>query len=118
MPDREGEGTAIDRIPWPGGNDGRSCHSALSGRDRQHIRAPPASGRQVREASEFFRAEIWVDYRGIRGNGKSILDLVGLTAECATLDLEARGPDALEALAALAHLAAAGFHMPDEDARR
>jgi phosphotransferase system HPr (HPr) family protein len=63
-----------------------------------------------------FRAEIWVDYRGIRGNGKSILDLVGLTAECgATLDLEARGPDAQEALAALADLVAARFHLIDED---
>jgi phosphocarrier protein len=82
-------------------------------------------GLHLRAAAKFeklansFRAEIWVDYRGIRGNGKSILDLVGLTAECgATLDLEARGPDALEALAALADLVAAGFHMLDEDVRR
>ena len=78
-------------------------------------------GLHLRAAAKFeklansFRAEIWVDYRGIRGNGKSILDLLGLTVECgATLDLEARGPDALEALAALADLVAASFHMPDE----
>ena len=82
-------------------------------------------GLHLRAAAKFemlassFRAEIWVDYRGIRGNGKSILDLVGLTAECgATLDLEARGPDAEEALAALADLVAARFHMSDEDERR
>lgn len=82
-------------------------------------------GLHLRAAAKFemlansFQAEIWVNYRGIRGNGKSILDLVGLTAECgATLDLEARGPDALEAIAALADLVAASFHMPDEDARR
>ncbi len=40
----------------------------------------------------------------------------GLAAECGTvLDLEAEGSDAEEALAALADLVAAGFHMTDED---
>jgi phosphotransferase system HPr-like phosphotransfer protein len=44
---------------------------------------------------------------------------VGLTAECgATINLEARGPDAPEALAALADLVTARFHMTDEDGRR
>ncbi|MGO8898841.1 MAG: HPr family phosphocarrier protein [Isosphaeraceae bacterium] len=92
---------------------------------RRRVEIVNTYGLHLRAAAKFeklansFRAEIWVDYRGIRGNGKSILDLVGLTAECgATLDLEARGPDALEALAALADLVAAGFHMTDEDARR
>ena len=82
-------------------------------------------GLHLRAAAKFeklansFRAEIWVDYRGIRGNGKSILDLVGLTADCgASLDLEARGPDAEEAVSALAALVAARFHMTDEDDRR
>ena len=82
-------------------------------------------GLHLRAAAKFeklansFRAEIWVDCRGIRGNGKSILDLVGLTAECgATLDLEAHGPDAEEALDALADLVSAGFHMADEYACR
>ncbi len=76
---------------------------------RRRVEIVNTYGLHLRAAAKFeklansFRAEIWVDYRGIRGNGKSILDLVGLTAECgATLDLEARGPDALEALAALA----------------
>jgi phosphotransferase system HPr-like phosphotransfer protein len=37
-------------------------------------------------------------------------------AECGTmLDLEAEGPDAEKALAALAALVAAGFHMTEED---
>ena len=82
-------------------------------------------GLHLRAAAKFeklansFQAEIWVDYRGIRGNGKSILDLVSLTAECgATLDLEAHGPDAEEALDALADLVSAGFHMADEYACR
>jgi phosphocarrier protein HPr len=62
-----------------------------------------------------FESEIWVNYQGVRVNGKSILELMGLAAVCgSTLDLEARGPDAAEALAALAELVAAGFHMDDE----
>ena len=92
---------------------------------RHRVEIANTYGLHLRAAAKFeklansFRAEIWVDYRGIRGNGKSILDLVGLTAECgATLDLEARGPDAEEALSALADLAAARFDLPDEDARR
>ena len=82
-------------------------------------------GLHLRAAARFeklartFRADIRVECRGVRGNGKSILDLVRLAAECgATLDLEARGPDAEEALSALADLVAARFNMPDEDARR
>jgi phosphocarrier protein len=42
-----------------------------------------------------------------------------LAAECGTmLDLEASGPDAEEALVALADLVAAGFHMTEEDYRQ
>jgi phosphocarrier protein HPr len=90
---------------------------------RRRVEIVNTYGLHLRAAARFeklantFQAEIWVDYRGIRANGKSILDLVGLTAEFgATLDLEARGPDALEALAALADLVAACFHLPDEQA--
>ena len=84
-----------------------------------------AYGLHLRAAAKFealarsFRAEVWVEHRGVRGSGKSILDLVVLGAEYgAMLELEARGPDALEALAALADLVSAGFHMLDEDIRR
>ena len=66
-----------------------------------------------------FRSEVWVEYRGERVSGKSILNMTTLAAECGTtLDLEARGPDAEEALAALADLVAAGFHMVEEDYRQ
>jgi phosphocarrier protein len=92
---------------------------------RRQVEIVNTYGLHLRAAAKFeklarsFRAEIWVDHRGVRGNGKSILDLVGLTAECgATLDLEARGPDAEEALAALGDLVAAGFHMTAEDTSR
>jgi phosphocarrier protein len=63
-----------------------------------------------------FQSEVWVRLGTARANGKSILDMTGLAAECGSvLDLEARGPDAEEALSALAELVAAGFHMTDED---
>ena len=82
-------------------------------------------GLHMRPATKFvklansFRSEVWVDHGGTRANGKSILDMTSLAAECgATLDLEARGPDAEEALAALADLVLAGFHMTEEDYRR
>lgn len=83
-----------------------------------------AHGLHMRPASKFvglansFRSEVLVSYRGTQANGKSILDMTSLAAECGTmLDLEARGPDAEAALDALADLVAAGFHMIDEDYR-
>ncbi len=80
-----------------------------------HLRAAAKS----EKLANSFRAEVWVDHRGIKGNGKSILDLVGLTAGYgATLNLEARGPEAEDAVSALAALVAARFHMPDVDDRR
>ena len=92
---------------------------------RRQVEVVNTYGLQLRAAARFeklartFRADIRVECRGVRGNGKSILDLVGLAAECgATLDLEARGPDAEEALAALTDLVTARFHMTDEDGRR
>jgi phosphocarrier protein len=81
-----------------------------------------AYGLHVRPATKFvklaqsFRSEIRVDHQGTQVNGKSLLDMTGLAAGCGTvLDLEAEGPDAEEALAALADLVAAGFDMSDED---
>lgn len=75
----------------------------------------------MRPASKFvglansFRSEVRVSYRGTQANGRSILDMTTLAAECGTtLDLEARGPDAEAALDALAELVAAGFHMTGE----
>lgn len=61
-----------------------------------------------------FRAEIRVSHNGKEINGKSILDLTLLAAECGTrLDLEARGPDAIEAVDALARLVLAQFRESD-----
>ena len=89
---------------------------------RRRIVIVNAFGLHMRPAGKFvglanaFRSEVRVVYGAANVNGKSILDMVGLAAECGTtLDLEARGPDAEAALDALADLVAAGFHMTGED---
>ena len=91
---------------------------------RRRVEVVNAHGLHMRPATKFvnlansFRSEVWVGHEGSRANGKSILDMAGLAAECGTwLDLEARGPDAEQAVAALADLVAAGFQMTDEDYR-
>jgi phosphocarrier protein len=62
-----------------------------------------------------FQSEIRVSHNGKEINGKSILDLTLLAAECGTfLDLEARGPDAAEAVDALTRLVVAEFREGDE----
>jgi phosphocarrier protein HPr len=62
-----------------------------------------------------FSAEIKVHCDGRAVDGESVLDLVTLAAEGGTrLDLEARGPDAEAAVAALAELVAARFHEAGE----
>ena len=81
-----------------------------------------AYGLHMRPATKFvalansFRSEVRVEYQGAWVNGKSLLEMTCLAAECGTtISLEARGPDAEQALDALAGLVAAGFHMTDED---
>jgi phosphocarrier protein HPr len=92
---------------------------------RRRVEIVNTYGLHMRPANKFvglassFQSEVWVNHGETRANGKSILDMAGLAAECgATLDLEARGPDADEALSALADLVAAGFHMNEEDYRQ
>lgn len=81
-----------------------------------------AYGLHMRPAGKFvalansFRSEIRVEHEGATVDGKSLLDMTCLAAERgSTLVLQARGPDAEEALDALASLVSAGFHMTDED---
>jgi phosphocarrier protein HPr len=89
---------------------------------RRRVQIVNAYGLPVRPATRFvklaqsFRSDVRVEHRETNVNGKSLLDMTGLAAECGTvLDLEAEGPDAEEVVAALADLVAAGFHMTDED---
>ena len=73
-------------------------------------------GLHMRPADKFvtlaktFRSDIVVICRDSRADGKSILDLATLAAGCGTaLDIEAHGPDAGDAVAALADLILAGL---------
>jgi phosphocarrier protein len=71
-----------------------------------HMRAADQFVRLARQ----FQSEIRVHYQGQECNGKSILDLMSLAAECGTrLELEARGADAVAAVEALAGLVSARF---------
>jgi phosphotransferase system HPr (HPr) family protein len=58
-----------------------------------------------------FQAEIRLFHDGRVANGRSVLDLLALCAmQGARLELEATGPDAEQAAAALWDLIAVGFH--------
>jgi phosphotransferase system HPr (HPr) family protein len=85
--------------------------------DRRLVEVTNSLGLHMRPANKFvelalqFQAEIRVHYNGNEYNGKSILDLTSLAAECGTvLELEARGLDAASAVEALAELVSARFH--------
>jgi phosphocarrier protein len=84
---------------------------------RRQVEIINSLGLHLRPAHTFvklalqFQAEIRVHYNGNEFNGKSLLDLTTMAAECGTrLELEARGPDAVAALEALAGLVSARFH--------
>ena len=88
---------------------------------RREVEILNSLGLHMRPADKFvklalqFQSEIRVLHYGNEFNGKSILDLTSVAAECGTrLVLEARGHDASEAIAALAALVAARFHEDDE----
>ncbi len=78
-------------------------------------------GLHVRPAMKFvelasrFQSEVRVRHNSNVFNGKSLLELTMMAAECGTrLELEARGPDAGQAIEALAELVAARFHEEEE----
>ena len=74
---------------------------------RRWIEIANSLGLHLRPADKFvklalrYRSDVRVNYNGGSFNGKSILDLTSLAAECGSkLEVEARGPDAEEAVAA------------------
>jgi phosphocarrier protein len=80
-------------------------------------------GLHLRPAERFvtlaqsFGSEVWVTCNGVKGNGKSILDLASLAAECGmTIEIKAHGPDAEVAVAALSELIKAGSEEGGETA--
>jgi phosphocarrier protein len=89
---------------------------------RRQVEITNSLGLHLRPADKFvrlahqFQAEVQVLHNGNTFNGKSILDLTTLAAECGTrLELEARGADAEAAVEALAELISAQFHEAGED---
>jgi phosphocarrier protein HPr len=90
---------------------------------RRQIEITNSLGLHMRPADKFvklallFQSEIRVYHNGAEFNGKSILDLTSLAAECGTrLDLEARGPDAAQAVEALTALVLAQFYEDENGA--
>lgn len=88
---------------------------------RRHIEILNGLGLHLRPADKFvklalrFQSDVRVIHNGAEFNGKSILDLTSLAAERGTkLEIEARGEDAEEAIAALADLVDAHFHEDDD----
>jgi phosphocarrier protein HPr len=84
---------------------------------RRQIEITNDLGLHLRAAGKFagvaqrYQAVVLVRRNGQVADGKSILDLAILAAECgARLDLEADGPDAEASLAALCELVEARFH--------
>jgi phosphotransferase system HPr (HPr) family protein len=80
-----------------------------------HLRA---AGLFVRLAQQF-QSEVQIHCDGRVANGKSILDLMTLAAECgALLEIEISGPDAEDAITQLCALIEEGLHEdecgPDE----
>ncbi len=72
-----------------------------------------AAGKFARLAQQF-EADIRVSCNGNEACGKSIIELTLLAAECGTsIEIEADGPDAKEALVSLAELVEAGLHLID-----
>ena len=85
--------------------------------NRQHLRTAHAAVDQVREAGKLVSIGGLGSLWGAKANGKSVMDMLSLAAERGkTLELEACGPDAEQAIAALSELVEAGFHMDDEEA--
>jgi len=71
-----------------------------------HLRAAAAFAR----VAERFRSDITLSHGAISANGKSIISLVTLAAGLGSdLRIEAEGPDASEAVAALEELVAQRF---------
>jgi phosphocarrier protein len=90
---------------------------------RREVRIVNTYGLHMRPSNRFvtlastFQSEVWVHFRDAKANGKSLLEMTTLAAECGTtLEIGATGPDAEQAVTALAELVAAGFHMDDEEA--
>jgi len=94
----------------------QTFHSA-----RRQVGVSNEFGLQLRNADKFvklanaFQSEVQVHCKGITANGKSILSLLDLAAECGTiLTLEAEGCEAEDCVAALANLISDQSHLCED----
>jgi phosphocarrier protein len=78
-----------------------------------HIRLGLRTAGRFAGLAASFRAEVKVYHRGVAADGKSILELAGLTVERGrTMVIEADGPDAEPLVDALADLILDPAHAP------
>ena len=76
--------------------------------NRNGLHARPAA--EIVKAAAKFRSDITIVRDDLEVNGKSIMGVMMLAAECgSTVELRAEGPDASEALDALSKLIAGKF---------
>ena len=96
-------------------------------RHARDVRIPNVLGLHARPAAELvkvasrFECEVWVGKGDLEVNGKSIMGVMMLAAECgSTIRIRADGPDATEAVAALAALVENGFgeELAESDEQR
>ena len=73
-------------------------------------------GLHARPAAEFvklanrFNSSVWIGKEDVEVSGKSIMGVMMLAAECGSeITIRAKGPDAAQAVQALADLVASGF---------
>jgi phosphocarrier protein len=77
-------------------------------RNKNGLHARPAA--EIVKAAARFKSDITIVRDDIEVNGKSIMGVMMLAAECgATIVVRAEGPDAPDALAAIQALVDAGF---------
>ena len=88
---------------------------------RRQVEIKNYLGLHVRPAMKFvelaskYQCEVRVRHNNDEFNGKSLLELTMMAAECGTrLEVVARGPDAAAAVEALAGLVSARFYEDDD----
>jgi phosphocarrier protein len=95
--------------------------------DTRVVRIPNELGLHARPAAAFvklssrFESEVYIAKGDLEVNGKSIMGVMMLAAECgSTVRIRAEGPDAAEAVEALASLVEDGFGeaLADSDGAR
>lgn len=106
-------GMTADRVRHPSIMVGGTTMPQMTSVVRRQVEISDPCGLRMRTAAQFiglagrFRSDVWIIHDGRRYNGKSMRDLMTMVAECGTrLELEAHGPDAQAAVAALAQAVA------------